>query len=237
MKILSYLFFFLAPSVIFVSAQADVTGVVVKSVNMPNFPKGQKIHDTTIIKTLSGQKVAIKTSQNDMVVIDENSFIVIKKPSFLKHLFGRIYYHFKKRTKRSINVETTTATIGVRGTNFLINSKNDPDNSHDVIALDKGLLDIDSNDEVPFKVHKPKDLNEFEQFAYDAQQGMQEINAEFETYKKHTDLEFLEYKLSLKLNPGHMVSIQGKDLVTEKISNTQQNNINSFKAFIADVDE
>ncbi|MDC1286379.1 FecR domain-containing protein [Gammaproteobacteria bacterium] len=216
-------------------SQAENYATVIKVENMIIYRTGQKLVVGANISTQANQRLALRTDDGDVIALGENSQITIQKASFFKQLFGRIYYLFKPRNEKqeNIQVQTVTATIGIRGTNFLVTST--AEDQSDVISLENGLLNVASPDDQPFKVHQQKPLSEFEQYQQEVEKAVTAIDQEFEDFKKQVDQEFVEYKLAVGLSAGQTLKIVGRDLFTVDLPEGQQDEIDAFKDFIADV--
>jgi hypothetical protein len=218
-------------------SQAENYATVIRVENMILYRQGQKIVVGAHISTQANQRLALRTDDGDVIALGENSQIRIKKASFFSQLFGKIYYLFKPRNEgqKIVHVQTVTATIGIRGTNFLVTSV--VEDQSDVISLENGLLNVASPDDQPFKVHKQKPLSEYEQYQLEVEKSIAAIDQEFEDFKKQVDQEFVEFKLSVGLSSGQTLKIVGRDLYTVDLPDGQQDEINAFKDFIGDVDQ
>jgi hypothetical protein len=218
-------------------SQAENYATVIKVENMILYRQGQKIVVGAHISTQANQRLALRTDDGDVIALGENSQIRIKKASIFSQLFGNIYYLFKPRNEGQNNahVQTVTATIGIRGTNFLVTST--VEEQSDIISLENGLLNVASPDDQPFKVHKQKPVSEFDQYQQEVEKGVAAIDQEFEDFKKQVDQEFIEYKLSVGLSSGQTLKIVGRDLYTVDLPDGQQEEIDAFKEFIDDVVE
>lgn len=87
----------------------------------------------------------IRINQNSEVELDK-IFDTVNQKVNVKMESGRILCKLKKLDKASeFNVETPTAVAGVRGTTFLVDSKEDKKNSE--IAVDEGQLEVTSKNE------------------------------------------------------------------------------------------
>lgn len=202
---------------------------------MEQYALGKEISTGSEIITEGNQKLAMKTTAGDIIVVDANSHLVIKNLSLLNQLFGKIYFLFAPRLNNKVEVQTVTALIGIRGTNFLLTTSND--GGADLISLENGKLNIDSPDSMPFKIYKEKEIDEFDQFKEKAEAGLKQINTEFKSFKKDLDREFVEYKLSMVLSAGKTLKIVGRDVVTIDLTDEQQNEIDAFKQFIKDAEQ
>lgn len=215
------------------SALAEAYARVIKTENTALYHKGQELNLGTQVVTRENQRLAIKTLDGDIIVLNPNSRIKIIRTSFLSQLFGKIYYFFQPRKQNPVRIQTMTATIGLRGTNFLVTNSSDDDSA--LISLDEGLLDIISPDDQPFNVHQLKPLDQFEQYKLEIEQGIDDIDTAFDEYKTQIEREFIEYKISVELSSGNTLKIVGHDLFTVEMPGDQQDEIDSFKAFLADL--
>lgn len=228
------MFFFLTGIISF-GSQAETYATVLSAKNMEQYALGKEISTGSEIITEGNQKLAMKTTAGDIIVVDANSHLVIKNLSLLNQLFGKIYFLFAPRLNNKVEVQTVTALIGIRGTNFLLTTSND--GGTDLISLENGKLNIDSPDSMPFKIYKEKEIDEFDQYKEKAKAGLKQINTEFKSFKKDLDREFVEYKLSMVLSAGKTLKIVGRDVVTIDLTDEQQNEIDAFKQFIKDAEQ
>jgi hypothetical protein len=228
------MFFFLTGIISF-GSQAETYATVLSAKNMEQYALGKEISTGSEIITEGNQKLAMKTTAGDIIVVDANSHLVIKNLSLLNQLFGKIYFLFAPRLNNKVEVQTVTALIGIRGTNFLLTTSND--GGADLISLENGKLNIDSPDSMPFKIYKEKEIDEFDQYKEKAKAGLKQINTEFKSFKKDLDREFVEYKLSMVLSAGKTLKIVGRDVVTIDLTDEQQNEIDAFKQFIKDAEQ
>lgn len=212
----------------------DTMAVVIKSQNMPSFPVGHKLPVNSVIETTDNQRLALKTNAGDTVIVGKSSNFKLVEPSFFSHVFGKIYYFIRSRNEgRKLRVRSHVATLGVRGTKFII-SNNDKDSGQ--VSLAEGLLDIESNDDEPFAIKSTREPTEFERYKLESLKEMQSINDEFEKYKKQINLEFTEYKKSFQLTENTTLSFDGKNVDQVPLSAEQKEDMLSFEAFIEEVE-
>ena len=208
-------------------AYADETiAYVMKSQNMPDYPAGTKMPENSIIKTTNKQRLALRTDAGDTVIISENSNFKLVKPSLFSHVFGKIYYFIRSRNAGRLKVRSHVATLGVRGTKFIISTDDDDKGQ---VALAEGLLDIESNDDQPFAVTSKRDLTEFERYKLESLREMQSINDEFENYKKQINREFTEYKKTFKISRNTSLSFDGKAVDKTPLSTEHKEDFSSFE--------
>jgi hypothetical protein len=216
---------FLLALLISLPVSAEVIGKVTKSVNMPDLPPGTELTSDTQIETGSGQRIAIKTNDGDIVIANPNSVIRLEKPGFFSQLFGKIYYFITPERKRDVTVQTRAATIGIRGTKFLVDSAEDEDGQENV-SLVEGKLNFQSNDDEKFELYHERELDEFEKFK-------RERMAEFQAFKNEMMEEFVAYKASIDLDAGFALRFDGKKVVRSSVSQDMEAEIAEFEQFLA----
>ena len=207
-------------------ATAEVIGEVSRSVNMPQYPVGTRLDSDTQIETGAGQRIAIRTTDGDVLVANPNSVIKLEKPGFFSQLFGKIYYFITPAKKRNVTVQTRAATIGIRGTKFVVDSSAE-DAAQENVSLVEGRLNFESNDDEKFALYHERELTEFEQYR-------REQMAEYQAYKNQMLEEFVAYKASIDLEAGFALRFDGKKVVRSAVSEDMEAEIAEFEQFLAD---
>jgi len=162
------------------------------------------VREMDTIVTAEGGNAIVRFNDGALSVLDESSSLQVEKPRWLSHLGGRIYFTFRKVFGESRLVKTRFATLGIRGTTFIIY---DDDNGQGV-ALQEGLLDVESPGPA-FEIHRQQELEEFETFKQQVLQQQQDMHREYDDYKKHMQREFIEYKKSFTLQPNNVIRFDG----------------------------
>jgi len=111
----------------------------------------EPLHEMDTIVTSEGARVVAQFDDGALSVLDEKSRLRVEKISWFSYLGGKVYSTFKKVFGETRYVKTRAATIGVRGTTFII-SENSEQNGESV-ALKEGLLQIPSNGPA-FEIHR-----------------------------------------------------------------------------------
>ncbi len=207
-------------------AFATSIGQVIRSQNMPEYPAGKMVVEDSDIVTGATQKIAVKTFDGDVLIAGNNSRIKIVKPDFFSQIFGTIYYFFASKTDQEITVRTSVATIGIRGTKFIVNTKA-VDESTDEVSLVDGELNFQPNDGEPFELYEQRELSEFEQFK---QQQQRDFNA----YRKGLIEEFVAFKTSVNLSEGFALAFDGKKVTRAKLKDGINEEIEAFELFISE---
>lgn len=208
-----------------VELYAETLAVVVRSQNMPGFPAGYEIAENSEIQTGDNQRIAVKTLQGDVLSAGQNSSIKLVKPGFFQQLFGKVYYFISKRSREErVLVQTTTATIGIRGTTFVVDSAG-ADLNQETVSLQQGQLNFESNDDEYFKLYQLKELDEFELFK-------RQMQTEFDAYKAELEEEFVAYKKSIELDQGFALKFDGKKVIKVPFDEDVNRQFEEFEAFI-----
>ncbi|VAW55494.1 hypothetical protein MNBD_GAMMA05-2516 [hydrothermal vent metagenome] len=191
---------------------------VVKQVDEP-------LNEMDTIVTKKGARIVVQLDDGALSVLDEKSRLRVEKTSWFSYLGGKVYFTFKKVFGDPRRIKTRAATIGVRGTTFII-SENEKGES---VALKEGLLEVESNGPV-FEIHKKKIMDEFSQFKQQYQQAQQDIKNEFEQYKQQTTNEFIEYRKKFTLSSNRVISLSGYRVDETGVSNADKADFESFES-------
>lgn len=157
----------------------------------------------TIVTAQSGNAV-VKFNDGSLSVLDRNSSLRVGKTGWLSHLGGRIYFVFNKVFGGERRVETRFATIGIRGTSFIIYD----DDSGQAVALQEGMLAIESIGPV-FEIYREQNLDEFDDYKQQALDQQQALSAEYDDYREKIQSEFVEYRQSFTLQPERIIRFDG----------------------------
>ncbi len=171
--------------------------------------------DETVI-TEEHSRAVVQFEDGVLSVLDEKSSLRVEQSGWLSQLGGKVYYVFRKvfGRQKSRKVKTKLATIGVRGTTFIV------DTSAEVqqVALKQGKLNIESLDN-DFEIHKPRNMqDDFAAFKHQATQQQQALQNEYSRYKKNLHKEFVEYKKQFDMQQNTVISIQGNRVDSQQLN-------------------
>ncbi|PID78254.1 MAG: hypothetical protein CSA18_02430 [Deltaproteobacteria bacterium] len=153
----------------------------------------QVVKDGDMIITGDKSYAVLKLSDNSNVVIEENSRMKSNALESWEQKEGKAYFNIEKKEQKGFKVKTPFAVIGVKGTEFIIDSSE----KNKTIALKKGLIDVESLKK-EFELRRKKELSAFQAF-------MEKTRSAFGKYKKADREEFVEFVRSFELKPGKMV--------------------------------
>jgi ferric-dicitrate binding protein FerR (iron transport regulator) len=163
-----------------------------------------QVRELDTIVTDKGGNVVVQFNDGAMTVLDEKSSLQVEKTNWLSHLGGKIYFTFRKIFGKPKQVKTAFATIGVRGTTFIVY---DNENGEGV-ALSEGRLEVESPGP-DFEIHRKQELDEFEAFKQQAHEQQQALKKEFDDYRNRMQHEFVEYKKNFTLEADHVIRFDG----------------------------
>ena len=166
----------------------------------------EALNENDTIVTKEGARIVVQFDDGALSVLDEKSRLRVEKSSWFSYLGGKVYFTFKKYFGGSRHIKTRAATLGIRGTTFIISENSEQDGES--VALKEGLLQVETTGPA-FEIHKQKELDEFEQFKLEQMQARQATLDEFEAYKKQIAKEFIEYKREFTLQPNRVISLSG----------------------------
>jgi len=162
------------------------------------------VREMDTIVTAEGGNAIVRFNDGVLSILREKSRLQVEKANWLSHLGGKIYFTFRKVFSERRQVKTRFATLGIRGTTFIIY---DDDNGQRV-ALEEGLLDIESPGPV-FEIHKQQALDEFEAFKQKTLQQKNQMRREFDDYKEQVQRDYIEYGTVFTLQPDHVIRFDG----------------------------
>jgi hypothetical protein len=162
------------------------------------------VRELDTIVTDEGGNVIVQFNDGAMTVLDEKSSLQVEKTNWLSHIGGKIYFTFRKIFGQPRQVKTAFATLGVRGTTFIVY---DNENGKGV-ALSEWQLEVESPGQ-DFEIHRKQEMDEFEAFKQQAREHQQALKKEFDDYRNRMQKEFVEYKKNFTLDADHVIRFDG----------------------------
>lgn len=191
----------------------------------------EQFNEMDTIVTKQGARVVVRFDDGALSVLDEQSRLRVEKTSWFSYLGGKVYFTFKKVFGPPRQVKTRAATIGIRGTTFIISENSE--RSGESVALKEGRLQIESTGPA-FEIHKKKVVDAFEQYKLQRQQESDALQKEFEQYRQQTSRDFIEYRRSFILQPERVINLSGYRIDETAIT---RDNKADFEAFEAEAEE
>ena len=184
----------------------------------------------TIVTSDNGMAV-VRFNDGSMSVMSEKSKLRVEKTNWLSHIGGKIYFTFRKIFGKPKQVRTRFATIGVRGTTFIIT---DDEVSGQGVALQEGLVEVESPGDA-FEIHRQRESDEFAAFKQQMHEQKQQMQNEFESYKQRTAEEFVEYKKQFTLEPNHVIRFDGSRVDETVMTEEDRKEFEAFEAIAGEM--
>ncbi len=194
-----------------VQAEGSVSVSDTPAVRAKKVSSNSTLPSKNILATGPNGRAVVRVGNVGYLVLEKNSKIEIdnsnERAGFFRQVTGMIYYavHTLNGKERTLEVKTKTATMGIRGTRFLV--ADIPGRNE--VGMRKGTLSVTSPD-AEFEIHKIGQQDEFEAFKREAQSAVAAEKRQFEEYKADTLREFVEYKREFALGAERMASFDGK---------------------------
>lgn len=185
-----------------------------------------------ILTTGPEARAVVRVGSDGYIVLGSNSQVEIgkskKETGFFRQITGIIYYAMNsiKGNRRPVEVKTATATIGIRGTRFLVTDVE----GRNEVGMRKGLVSVTSP-EGEFEIHKQAVLDEFEAYKKAGEEAIAKSEREFEDYKANTEKEFIEYKREFSLGADRMASFDGKRVEDRPLSGETKKDMESLESY------
>ena len=192
----------------------------------------ETLDEMDTIVTKKDARIVVQFNDGALSVLDEKSRLRVEKTNWFSYFGGKVYFTFKRVFGESRHVKTRAATIGVRGTTFIISENSEQESES--VALKEGLLDVESNGPV-FEIHKKREMDEFSQFRQQQQQAKQAMRDEFSQYKESTRREFIEYRRRFMLKPDRVITLSGYRVDEAAMGDADNADFESFEAEAEDI--
>jgi len=185
-----------------------------------------------VLTTGPSARAVVRVGSDGFIVVGKNSQVEIgktkKEAGFFRQITGIVYYAMNsvKGSRRPVEVRTATATIGIRGTRFLVTDVE----GRNEIGMRKGQVSVTSP-EGEFEIHKKAELDEFEAYKKAGEAEIAKKEREFEEYKANTQQEFIEYKREFSLGADRMASFAGKRVEDRPLSGETKKDMDSIESY------
>lgn len=185
-----------------------------------------------ILTTGANGRALVRVSHSGFIVLEKNSQIEISdtkdNAQFFRHVTGMIYYALNsiKEKQRPTQVRISGATLGIRGTRFLVTDIS----GRNEVGMRKGLISV-TNPDGEFEIHKKNGQEAFEAFKQEGTEAIAKENTEFEKFKSDTENEFIEYKREFSLGKNRMASFDGKRVVDQPLNAGTQKEMESAEVY------
>lgn len=177
-------------------------------------------------------RAVVRMGDAGFIVVEKNSKIEVNREKdhaqFLRQITGMIYYavNYIKASQDPMEVRTMTATIGIRGTRFLVTDL--PERKE--IGMRKGLVSVTSPGE-DFEIHKKAQEDEFEAFKREGREAVAEEKRKFSDYKANAEREFIEYKREFSLGANRMATFDGNRVDERPLSEETKKDMETLEAY------
>ena len=187
----------------------------------------EQLSEMDTIVTGENASVIVQFDDGALSVLDEKSRLRVEKTSWFSYLGGKIYFTFKKVFGPQRNVKIRTATLGIRGTTFIIAENAEQDSES--VALKEGLLHVESTGPA-FEIHKRREMNEFERYRMTQMAEHQQMQDDFDEYKEQTMREFIEYRREFTLKPNRVISLSGYRIDEKEMTEVDRADFEAFES-------
>lgn len=167
------------------------------------------IYQDFIVTTGLNSSAVILMNSGDRIALTANSTITFKDTGRYNPGKGKVVFSIKKRgTAAGLTIGLKTAVIGVKGTEFLIDTDNDDASK---VYLKNGEIAVDAISG-EFIKHNAIEMDEYTVF-------VKKITGEYEKYLEDLKKEYTEYIKTFTMEAGQAVVIDGNDVSDIKYSN------------------
>ena len=200
---------------------SDVFGTITKIQGSPRADKKvlkamEEVFTNQLITTDNHSRVIIKQKNGNIIAIGKNSVLKLDDKSLVNQKKGNIFFNIAKKAtkfqKYSFKIKIKTATMGVRGTNFIVKN----DNENEEILLREGKLEFMAKNNA-FALYKEKIENEFNSFKNEFNEYKSELMNEFDKYKKEENYQFEKFATKFNLQESSLVILKDQKAFRAKL--------------------
>jgi len=192
---------------------------------------GDTLYNEQTIVTDTHSKLVIKQKNDNTIVVGKNAQLVLNNKDFVSQKQGSVFFDIAHKTlsmSPHFKIKLKTATIGIRGTNFVVQS----DANEDAVFLRRGKLEFLANKE-KFALYTKRQTDEFEKFKNQFKTYKKEIMDDFNDYKNKQNFAFEAYKKQFFIEKNTVVVLEGDKAYKEKISPQKiQHYFDEFDSFV-----
>lgn len=210
----------------------DVEVIDAKGVTRSVTEVDEPLNENDTVVTKKDSRVVLRFDDGTLSVLNEESRLRVENTSWYSYLGGKIYFTFKRVFGQQRRVKTPSATLGIRGTTFIIDGVASTEG--EMVSLKEGLVSVESTGPA-FEIHRKQEMNEFEAFRQQHQQAREKMHDEFEQYRQQTMKEFVEYRRQFTLKPGRSISLKGYRIDETEMSDQVKADFESFEAEAEDM--
>ncbi len=191
---------------------------------------GERLREMDTVVTEEGGNAIVQLDDGVLSVLSEKSRLRVEKTHWLSHLGGQIYFTFRKVFSGSRQVKTRFATLGIRGTTFIVYDDIDGQS----VALQEGSLGVESVADA-FEMHRQQQLEDFDAFRQEVMQQKEQLHREFDDYKKGQAQAFIEYKNSFILQPDRVIRFTGVRVDEAPLDDEIEADFGNFEAIAGEL--
>lgn len=159
------------------------------------------LYVSDIVRTKKDSKAFLTLTDNSKLVLDENSIIHFNGVKQISAEKGIVLFDIKKQGDlKGLKITTKTAVIGIKGTQFIIDT-----NSNSLkLYMKEGLVNVEAINEGTFE-HHIKDKQSYKDY-------LKDMFTSFSEYKQKQQEEFVEFVKSIDVPENKAISINGNIL-------------------------
>jgi len=208
----------------------DANGKVMGAVKV-----GTRLPAGGSLETGDSGRVVVRLGNTGFAVLDRKSKLEVAprqdRLSWLRHVTGWIYYAVNRDAARKepVGVRTTVATIGIRGTRFLIVDV--PGRSE--LGMRKGQVRVESP-EGEFELRREAEQNEFEAYKQQGDAALEREKEDFKKFEASTRTEFAEYTREFTLGAERQAVFDGRQVREQALSAEARREMESAEDYAAE---
>ena len=180
----------------------------------------QKLYKNDLLITFKNSMATIRLTDNSLITLDENTKLRIEDIQKIKQEKGQAFFNIETQGSKSLKISTSFATIGVKGTKFIINNT-----TTQSVALKSGLVSVEAV-KGEFELHKKKGKKLSDYAVYKMAHQY-----EYKQYKTKLEEEFIEFRKQFDLKPNNFVIFKGNVVKENTLNKNLKKEFTRFENF------
>lgn len=180
---------------------------------------GDQVKPGEMLRTMADSQVVIRQEGGRYSVLNSNGTLKIQESDAIEHLRGAIFYVFRKLSSSNADarytVSTPVATIGIRGTRFLVKAEGAAGD----VAVTEGVVSMTAKTGSAFSIEKLPENMSFDEYLQSQERMFRGFQTdEFMAWKQRELESFALFKQQFFVTANQSVSVSGSKVRYERLS-------------------
>lgn len=199
---------------------------------------GDRANEGDTIRTLANGSVLLKQEGGRYSALGGNGKLTVREADTIEQVRGAVYYVFRKLSSGGYNasykVQTPIATIGIRGTRFLVKTEG----ASGDVAVTEGIVSMTATAGGSFSIEKLPESMTFDEYLQSQEKLFRGFQTdEFMAWKKRELESFALFKQQFFVTTNQSVNVAGSKVRYQPISSDDSKLIEEMDALVREQEQ